>query len=85
MTGELEARHTITEARRERRAARPGYIRAMHSLAEWQRVAIDAYVAALNREAAAHRVDARERDTPTPSPSETVPGHLANNTKEQHD
>lgn len=75
----------ITEARRERRTALPAYVRAMHSLADWQRVAIEAYVAALNREAAAYRVDSRERDTQTPSPSETATGHPANNTKELHD
>ncbi len=75
----------ITEARRARRATLPGYVRAMHSLAEWQRVAVEAYVAALNREAAAYRVDARERDTQTPSPSETATGHPAKNTKELHD
>lgn len=84
MSAEIE-RPALTEARRARRAARPGYIRAMHALDDWQRVAVETYVVALNREAAAYRVDGRERDAQTPSPSETATGLTANNTKEQHD
>lgn len=80
-----EVRPALTEARRERRAARPGYIRAMHSIDERERVEIEAYVRALHRESAAYRVADRESATQTPSPSETDPGHAANNTKEKHD
>ena len=67
------ARPALTEARRERRAARPGYMSAMRALDNPQREAIEAYVVALNHEAAAYRVAARESDTQTPSPGGTAP------------
>lgn len=66
-------RPALTEARRERRAARPGYMRVMHGLDDLQREEIEAYVVALNHEAAAYRVAARESGAQTPSPGGTAP------------